>query len=151
MHRMARDVERVVRRPYWRAAEARVIVDAWRRSGESQRAFAVRHGLDAKRVGRWARRLRGQPARTPPRRSSGGSRGTLMRFHPVQLREPVARAAVGALGSTPPAEAGPPIDVVLRDGRVVRVRRGFAPEDLHQVLMVLEAVGEPLLPRDPPC
>jgi hypothetical protein len=78
----------------------------------------------------------------------------------VQVTASVGRAAVVSLGATPSADTLPLIDVVLGDGRVVRVRHGFVPEDSHHVLVVLEALGEragetgPREPRgggDPPC
>ena len=52
-----------------------------------------------------------------------------VRFHAVRM---VADAVPGRRGR----EA---IEVVLPDGRVVRVPPGFAPGDLHQVLRVLTA------------
>jgi hypothetical protein len=56
---MARDagLRRVVGKRYWREADACLVVDAWRASGETQRAFSRRHGVDAGRLARWARRL----------------------------------------------------------------------------------------------
>ena len=49
---MARETEiaAVVGRRYWREAEARVVVEAWRASGESLAGFARRHGLGAPRI-----------------------------------------------------------------------------------------------------
>jgi hypothetical protein len=42
---------------YWSEAEGRAVVDAWRRSGESAPEFARRHGLRAKRLKYWSKRL----------------------------------------------------------------------------------------------
>ena len=111
--RMARktDVTEVVERPYWREAEARVVVEAWRTSGEALVGFARRYGIEPGRVARWAARLEG--AATP------------MRFHPVRLAE-------GAPG------AGEAIEIHLAGGRRVRVAPGFQAEDLRRVLAVLE-------------
>jgi hypothetical protein len=50
-----------------------------------------------------------------------------MRFHRVRLVEAQDRWHQG----------GEKIEVVLPDGRLVRVPPGFAPEDLQQVLRVL--------------
>lgn len=109
-------VLRVAARRYWRAADAQVMVEAWRRSGESLSAFARRYGVHGKRLARWAARVE-----TSPRRA--------VSFHPVRV--------VAAAGRSRPG--GETIEVVLPDGRSVRVRPGFAPEDLHQVLLVLTA------------
>jgi hypothetical protein len=42
---------------YWREDEGRRVVEAWRRSGENATAFARRHGLSAKRLMYWSKRL----------------------------------------------------------------------------------------------
>ena len=46
---MARDasVSEVAKRVYWREAEGRVVVDAWRSSGETMSRFARRHRVDS--------------------------------------------------------------------------------------------------------
>jgi hypothetical protein len=93
---------------YWRARDARIIVEAWRRAGEGLSRFATRYGVDSQRLSRWARKLkRAQP-------------GTL-RFHPARLMP----AATGS------------IEIDLGNGRRVRVPRGFEPDDLRRVLAVL--------------
>lgn len=109
-------VERVAARRYWRAADARVMVEAWQRSGESLSGFARRYRVHGKRISRWARQLAPAP------------RGPLT-FHPARL--------VDGPGRGQPGRAA--IEVVLPDGRSVRVPPGFAPDDLHQVLRVLTA------------
>lgn len=107
----------VARKGYWREADARVVVRAWRRSGKPAVRFAVENGLDPARLSRWAARLDG--------RANPG-----VRFHPVRLIPPVGRGV-----------AGEAIEVVLVDGRRVRVPAGFAAEDLERVLGVLEGRG----------
>lgn len=42
---------------YWSESEGRRVVEAWRRSGDSATAFARRHGLRAKRLVYWSKRL----------------------------------------------------------------------------------------------
>ena len=108
------DVARVAGRPYWRRAEARVIVGAWQDSGETVSRFARRHGVDPRRLSRWASRLR--------RRE-----GVPVRFHRVR----VAGEGAGSGG-------GPAIEIELSCGRRVRVAHGFMAEDLRRVLAVLE-------------
>lgn len=107
----------VARRRYWREADARIVVEAWRDSGERLSAFAERFGITTQRLARWSTWLA-----TRPRQS--------MRFHRVEVIHPPTGAR---LAETP----APPIEVVLRDGHAVRVPRGFAPEDLQRVLEVL--------------
>ena len=58
------DIAAVVGRRYWREAEARVVVEAWRASGESLAGFARRHA-----VGSHARDL-------PPADAAGGRAGS---------------------------------------------------------------------------
>jgi hypothetical protein len=107
-------VTEVAARPYWREAEARTVVEAWRNSGESLSGFARRHGVDPGRVARWAARL--ERASTP------------VRFHPVRL----ARLREHDDGG------GAAIEIHLVGGQRVRVAPGFQAEDLRRVLAVLQ-------------
>jgi hypothetical protein len=108
-----RAIARIAALRYWRKEDARVVTEAWRQSGLSLVAFAERHDLHPRRVGRWAARLQSmQPER--------------VRFHRVEL---VARG--------PQAAGVESIEVVLGDGCTVRVPPGFAPDELRQVLDVL--------------
>ena len=50
-------VLRVAARRYWREADARVVVEAWRRSGESLSTFARCYRVHDKRIARWASRM----------------------------------------------------------------------------------------------
>ncbi|MDP2959447.1 MAG: hypothetical protein Q8N53_23715 [Longimicrobiales bacterium] len=111
-------VERVVALRYWRAGDARVVVEAWRRSGETLTGFGRRYGLQGRRLSRWARDLEG----------AGAEAG--VRFHPVRLVQLEERR-------DPRPDA--PLEVVLGEGRSVRVPPGFAAEDLERVLRVLGA------------
>jgi hypothetical protein len=110
---------------YWREADARQVVKAWRSSGQALSQFAAARGLKAGRLSRWARRL---GRRAVGRRGAGaaGARPLKLRFHPVEL----VGSATGLQRSL--------IEVVLRDGRRVRVPAGFASDDLERVLQVLE-------------
>jgi transposase-like protein len=110
-------VGRVVALRYWRAADARVAVDAWKRSGEAVAEFARRHGIHPGRLRRWVAELDG--------------RQEAVRFHPVRL---VQRR------NEDEGRRSEPIEIVTRDGHRVRVPAGFASDDLERVLMVL-AVG----------
>ena len=106
-------VAQVAEQRYWRAAEARVVVEAWRASGEALGAFAARYGIHPRRVGRWAGQL-------------GREDEEAVAFHPVRLVRAIPTAGPGA-----------PIEIVLGEGVRVRVPGGFAAEDLERVLGVL--------------
>ena len=108
-------VFRIAERQRWGEDDARVVVEAWRRSGESLSHFARRYGVRGERISRWASRVE--------KPESNG-----LSFHRVRLVEAQGRRLQDR-------EA---IEVVLTDGRLVRVPCGFAPEDLQQVLKVLE-------------
>jgi len=114
------DVRRVAKRPYWREAEARVLVDAWRDSGQVLARFARRHGVEPKRLARWASRLERETEKK-------------VRFHPVRLLEE----------RTEPQRSGSdaPIEIEFAHGRRVCVPRGFEAEDLRRVLVVLGEVA----------
>ena len=73
--------------------------------------------MTSQRLVRWSERLQ------------GGSRGSV-RFHPVRL---VGGEREGERGGERDA-----IEVLLLDGRRVRVREGFSSEELGRVLEVLE-------------
>jgi hypothetical protein len=101
---------------YWNEHEARVVVEAWRRSGESRAAFSRRYGIHPTRLGRWARQM-GDRAEGP------------VLFHPVHLVQREERGWGG------------PIEIELgRDCRV-RVAGGFETRDLERVLGVLAQGG----------
>ncbi len=108
------EVTQVSRRGYWREAEGRVMVEAWQSGGERLSKFAAHYGVDPRRIARWASRLR-RP------------RPEVVHFHPVRL-----------VGAGPEKGSGSAIEIRLADGRRVRVARGFDPEDLRQVLAVLD-------------
>lgn len=113
-------VREVAERPYWREAEARVFVEAWRSSGETLARFARRHGVKRWRLARWVSRL-----------ERGAGEG--VRFHPVRLLE--QQAEPWRSGS------GAPIEIEVAHGRRVRVPCGFEAEDLRRVLVVLGEVA----------
>jgi hypothetical protein len=103
--------------PYWRKAEARGWVEAWRQSGQTQAEFARTHGIKVERLSRWARRLAADPAPAL--------------FHPVRVR----RSEAAQLASD---EC---IELALGDGHSIRLPRGFDASDLRRVLDVLRARG----------
>jgi hypothetical protein len=102
---------------YWRASEAREVLDLWRQSGGSLSAFAQEHGLCRNRLARWRDRI--------------GEETVAPRFHPVQLveRRDHPLAAEANTGG---------IEIVVSGGRRVVVRPGFDPTLLMDVVRVLE-------------
>ena len=110
------DVSQVAERRYWREADAQVVVEGWRRSGETLSGFARQHSVAPRRLARWVRRLE-------------GAGEEVLGFHPVRLVE-----------REPERGSGAPIEIHLADGQRVRVPHAFEAEDLRRVLMVLAEV-----------
>ena len=109
-------LEVALKRSRWSDRDAEVILSAWQEAGGSLSAFARKHGVDAWRLMRWRRRL---------------SKGATIQFRRVELVRPRAET------SSSRAEDG--VEVVLRGGRRVVVRRGFDPAFLKEVVRALES------------
>src|SRR6516162_9999072 len=88
-------------------------IDQWRASGLSVRAFCALHGLANASFYAWRRVLERRAAEQPA-------------FVPVQV-----------VADTMPAQTSA-LEVVLADGRTVRVAPGFDAATLRQLLAVLE-------------
>jgi transposase-like protein len=108
--------EAAVKRSRWSDRDAEVVLSAWQEAGGSLSAFARKHGVDAWRLMRWRRRL---------------SKGSGIQFRRVKVVRPQA----DALRSR--GEGG--VEVVLRGGRRVVVRRGFDPTFLAEVVQAVES------------
>src|SRR5271167_4904550 len=91
-------------------------IDQWRVSGLSVRAFCARHGLATPSFYAWRRTLKQRAADTPA-------------FVAVQVVADGTPAQVTAL------------EVVLGDGRIVRVAPGFDAATLRRLLAVLQEGG----------
>lgn len=115
------EVKQVAGSRYWRESDARVLVEAWRSSGETLTGFARRHGVQPRRLARWAGRLK-------------GALGDAVRFHRVRLVDRHMDAGSGRSGAS--------IEIELAGGELVRVPRGFEAEELRRVLAVLGEVAE---------
>src|SRR5215831_8867317 len=112
--RRKKEITDIIRKRRWSEAEARLVVSASQASGKSVLSFAREYGLQPSGIWRWSARLQEE--------STGG-----MRFHPVRRVEPE------------PLDPRPgTIEVVLLNGRRVRIPPGFVAEDLVRVLEVLE-------------
>jgi transposase len=88
-------------------------ISQWRTSGLSVRAFCARHGLATASFYNWRRVLERRATERPA-------------FVPVRV-----------VPDTPPPQAGA-LELVLADGRAVRVAPGFDAATLRQLLAVLE-------------
>jgi hypothetical protein len=106
-----REVQRIGKLGSWSDPEAKVVVDAWRRSGESRAAFGRRYGIAVHRLYFWITKLGGKSVKAP---RSG------VHFHPVRL--------TGA-----EASITEPIEI-----RLIRVPRGTAVDELRAVLSALQ-------------
>jgi hypothetical protein len=89
------------------------LVRRWLSSGETQAAFAARHGVSRTKLRYWLRRT-GAAGRQPP-----------VAFAPVQVMAPGHDVPEGA------------IEIVAETGERVVVRPGTSPEALRTVLAVL--------------
>ena len=104
----------VVMSRYWRARDAELVLEAWRRSGESGASFARQHGLSVRRLLRWRDRLQ---------------RSTVPVFHPVRVVERGEPTAIAA-----------PLELELRGGRRIRVLGCFDPELLEALVRTVEGL-----------
>lgn len=97
----------------WTEVEARAALDDLARSGLSEQAFTSREGLDLQRLQRWRRRFEAE-------NDEWASEPARMTFVEVPRRE----SAV--------------LELVLRSGRVLRVRESIEPELLRRLALALE-------------
>jgi hypothetical protein len=100
-------------------AQWRQRVAQWKRSGLTADVFAAEHDINPRTLLWWSSMLRRPRARA--------AEAGFVRLVPVEDRN--------APSTVEPA----PLDIVLSSGRVVRVRRGFDPTVLRELLAVLEA------------
>ena len=116
-------------RPEWRDRGKerfwKQVIRRWRRSGLSVRAFCAGESLSEPSFYGWRREL--------ARRDEQASAKLAPRFVPVHLRRDVDVAPTDVAPASPPA-----IDVVLANGRRLRVPAGFDPGMLRQLLAVAE-------------
>ncbi len=116
------EIGRIARRPYWREADARRVVEAWRASEASAAAFARRYQLDARRILRWAKDL------------DSALHPAAVEFHPVRV---VDRSDARSACVEPPI-----VEIVLVGGERIRVPSGVDPADLRRILdVVAESSG----------
>jgi hypothetical protein len=95
-------------------------IERYEKSGLSQRAFAIREGLNAGTLSFWRWKLRG-----------GGREQKEGRIAPLRFVELTAKA------TTPRVSMGM-LEIVLRSGQTVRVPGGFDSGELSRVVQMLE-------------
>ena len=105
---------------------------AWRRSGQSVRAFCAAQGLSEPSFYAWRRVL--EPRRGP--RVTSNDR-TVSAASAAGLTEPSPFVPVRLIDDATPGAA---VEVVLRGGRVLRVAAGFSAQALREVVAVLEGL-----------
>src|SRR5271167_4597510 len=113
----------------------RHVLRQWRRSGQGVRAYCAEHGLSEPSFYAWRRTIE-QRDRQAEARSQRVRR---------QAGEPVANTAarrrpgpgLPAFVPVTVVAPAPPLEVVLGDGRAVRVPAGFDAASLRQLLAVL--------------
>ena len=114
---------------YWRRLFAR-----WRQSGLTGRAFCAAHGVSEPSFYAWRReidRRNRQQATARKRVAASAPAATLM-------PQPAAGSAFLQLALDSKAGTRPAIEVVLAQGRLLRVPSGFDGESLRQLLRLLE-------------
>jgi transposase-like protein len=97
----------------WTAEDARKVLAAQDRSGQSVNAFAAEHGLDPQRLYQWRRRL-------------GKAERTTFREVIVRPPSPLVAEALSAR-----------FEIALPSGEVLRVPASFESADLVRLLEVL--------------
>ena len=106
-------------RGQWSEHEARGVLSAWRKSGQTLEGFAKERGLVPQRLRWWRNKLEGKSTALVRSESS-------LALLPVHVTEPSA------------PKRGEPVAVYLRSGHIVKVGRGFDEEAFARVVAVLE-------------
>lgn len=115
-------------------------VAAWRRSGQSVRAYCECEGLSEPSFYAWRRVL----AERGPRGGAGPAHAEDTSDDAAATREGGRAAGAAAVSPFVPvrlvddALTAAGVEVVVRGGRVVRVAAGFAAKTLREVVAVLE-------------
>jgi hypothetical protein len=100
----------------WSEVEARGVLEAWRRSGQSLESFAKQRGLVAQRLRWWKAKFENVETALAT---------TTPAMPPVR---------VGAESS----RRGEPVTVLLRSGHILKVSHGFDEEAFARVVAILE-------------
>ena len=127
----------VQRRRCWTTEQKLALVEAAMRPGSSVAGVADRHGVSRSLLFEWRRQAREGTmpglVRTGPEVAS--------KLVPVRVVEdpPPRPQAPGSSRPERPARSGATVEVVLRNGRVLRVSEAVAPEVLGRLAAALDA------------
>lgn len=102
----------------WTEIEARGVLEAWRKSGQSLERYARSRGLVPQRLHWWKKKLRF---------SAVTDKGRALGLLSVQVVEPRADA-----------RRGEPVTVLLRSGHMLKVGRDFDEQTFARVVALLE-------------
>lgn len=100
----------------WSEHEARGVLSAWEKSGQTIERFAKERGLVPQRLRSWRKKLEPRPASEVVQSSD------VVGLLPLQVTQ----------------KRGEPVAVYLRTGHVVRVGRGFDEEAFARVVAILD-------------
>lgn len=107
----------------WSEAEARAEIALWKASGQSLLKFTRGRGYTEARLRWWRKQLGDVPPAAPTA------------LVPVSV---IGVQTVRRVEVADAIDVDTPIEVVLRDGHIVRVQRGFDAEALMNVVRALE-------------
>ncbi len=128
----------VARRRRWTLEQKLALVEEVSRPGASVAAVADRHGMSRSLLFEWRRQARDGTMPGVVRADAAPS------LVPVRVVEetPVPRAVTGVAPprgrAAQPCKAAPTIEVVLRNGRMLRVSEAIAPEVLGRLAAALD-------------
>ena len=112
-------LQEALKQTRWRPEQAKLVVDAWKTSGESMDAFTEKHGIAFDRLNKWSQRFYRQKTATPAQR---------LNFLPVKVTEEKP------LRSSMPEDS---MDIRLPTGLSVSIRPGFDPAALKTLIETL--------------
>lgn len=123
------------RRRRWRTEEKLSLVEEAARPGASVAGVADRHGVSRSLLFEWRRQIQegtmSGVVRTEPEAPPA--------LVPVRLVEDLPRPPSGPPRPERPARSGVTMELVLRNGRVLRVSEAIRPEVLGRLAAALEA------------
>ena len=112
-------LQEALRQARWRPEQAKLIVDAWKASGQSMDVFTQKHGIAFDRLNKWAQRFHRQKRPAP---------ASKLNFLPVKVTEPKP------LHTAMPEDS---MDISLPRGLTVSIRPGFDPAAVKTLLETL--------------
>jgi hypothetical protein len=135
---LRRALATVARSVYWSEDDGRLVVTAWGASGESAKQFGDKHGLSARRLLWWSRRL-GEPTVTPPPVRANTVRANTVRANTVRANTVRANTVeLVPIGLIQRDDRDEPIEIAV-GAFTIRVPRRVDPDALRVVVGVLRS------------